>query len=538
MPVAWARAASPGGAASNRPVRMPDVPLRPSPPAEPADPSGPIRDLLAGVAPLLWISTDDEGHALSLVRQAAMALGRDVMLWDVVRGVRDGLIEPAAAEQGTEHPAAALLRLARLARPAVCVMCDLSAHLDDARTLRAARDLVARFADPPQALAGSALVLIDHRDELPAVLRAAATPVPIPPPGDEEIRGVVSSTLRRINKVRRIEARIGKKDLDTIVSNLRGLSRAQVERVVTGCVWEDRKFCADDLRMVQQRKREAIRAEGLLEFVDAPTSMDEIGGLARLKQWLRQRERALLPEAQAFGLEAPRGVLMLGVQGAGKSLCAKAIATAWKRPLLRLDPSVLYDRYIGESERRLRDALRQAELMAPVVLWIDEIEKGFASAASHSIDGGLSQRMFGTLLTWMQDHRHPVFLAATANDVEAMPPELLRKGRFDEIFFVDLPGDAARRAIFEIHLRRRGRDAGRFDLDALAQRSAGYSGAEIEQAVKSALHEAFSAKAGGGELTTDLLVRTLEGSPPLSVTMGERIARLRRWAQGRCVPAE
>jgi SpoVK/Ycf46/Vps4 family AAA+-type ATPase len=224
------------------------------------------------------------------------------------------------------------------------------------------------------------------------------------------------------------------------------------------------------------------------------------------------------------------------VQGAGKSLCAKAIATAWRRPLLRLDPSVLYDRYIGESERRLREALKQAELMAPVVLWIDEIEKGFASAASQSIDGGLSQRMFGTLLTWMQDHTHPVFLAATANNVQALPPELLRKGRFDEIFFVDLPSEAARRAIFEIHLRKRGRDASSIDVGLLASISEGYSGSEIEQAVKSALHEAFGTKSGA--VTTALLRRTLEESPPLSVTMQERISALRGWAQGRCVPAE
>jgi SpoVK/Ycf46/Vps4 family AAA+-type ATPase len=226
---------------------------------------------------------------------------------------------------------------------------------------------------------------------------------------------------------------------------------------------------------------------------------------------------------------------MLGVQGAGKSLCAKAIATAWKRPLMKLDPGVLFDRYIGESERRLRDALRQAEVMAPVVLWIDEIEKGFASAASHSIDGGLSQRMFGTLLSWMQEHRAPVFLAATANDIEALPPELLRKGRFDEIFFVDLPGAAARNQIFQIHIKKRGRDPKVFDLAALAEASDGYSGAEIEQAVISALHAAFSGKA---ELTTAMILKAVSGSPPLSVTMAERVGRLRAWAQGRCVPAE
>jgi SpoVK/Ycf46/Vps4 family AAA+-type ATPase len=226
---------------------------------------------------------------------------------------------------------------------------------------------------------------------------------------------------------------------------------------------------------------------------------------------------------------------MLGMQGAGKSLSAKAVATSWQRPLLRLDVGALYDRYIGESERRLRDALRQAEMMSPIILWIDEIEKGFASAASQSTDGGLSKRMFGSLLTWMQEHKTQVFLIATANDIEALPPELLRKGRFDEIFFVDLPGLEARRQIFSIHLAKRQRDPEAFDLDTLAEASDGFSGAEIEQAVIAALCQAFSANA---QLTTAGLTTAIKSSPPLSVTMAERVQELREWAAGRCMAAD
>ena len=241
------------------------------------------------------------------------------------------------------------------------------------------------------------------------------------------------------------------------------------------------------------------------------------------------------PQAVEFGLPAPRGVLMLGVQGAGKSLAAKAVATAWRWPLLRMDAGALYDRFIGESERRLRESLRQAERMAPVVLWIDEIEKAFASAGSHSNDGGLSRRMFGTLLTWMQERAAPVFLIATANDIAALPPELLRKGRFDEIFFVDLPDEEARRQILSIHLCKRNRVPGGFDLPTLAAACAGFSGAEIEQAIISGLHESFSA---GQELNTDMLLTAIRSSPPLSVTAAERIESLRTWAVGRCVPAD
>jgi SpoVK/Ycf46/Vps4 family AAA+-type ATPase len=257
--------------------------------------------------------------------------------------------------------------------------------------------------------------------------------------------------------------------------------------------------------------------------------------MKNLKSWLADREQAFEPEAAEKGLVPPRGVLMLGVQGAGKSLCAKAIATAWQRPLLRMDVGGLYDRYIGESERRLRDALRQAEAMAPIVLWIDEIEKAFAGAASTSTDGGLSRRMFGALLTWMQEHQAPVFLVATANDIEALPPELLRKGRFDEIFFVDLPGEEAREQIVRIHLVQRKQDPTQFAIPRIVEATKGYSGAEIEQAIISALYRVAS---GTSALTTDMIIHAAENSPPLSVTMRERVDELRRWAKGRCVPAD
>ena len=228
-------------------------------------------------------------------------------------------------------------------------------------------------------------------------------------------------------------------------------------------------------------------------------------------------------------------MLLLGVQGCGKSLCAKVVASAWRMPLLRMDPGVLYQKYIGESEARLREALRQAESMAPVVLWIDEIEKAFASAGSDSADGGLSQRMFGTLLSWMQDHRQPIFLIATANNLAQLPPELMRKGRFDEIFFIDLPGPAEREAIFAVHLGKRQRDKARFDLARLVAASEGFTGAEIEQAVISGLYAAYAEKA---ECTTEHIVAAIQTTQPLSVVMREQVERLRAWAKGRCVMAD
>ncbi len=492
-----------------------------------------LRSLLETPGSFIFIHTDEEQHALGLLRDTAVRMGIPLRMWDVIGGLKDGLVDPAEPEPGTEHPAAALVRITQYTEQMVVVMLDAAGHLADERTLRALRD-AAGFIGLRHDL-GIRLVLIDHKDCLPTVIRNGGTQFVLTPPDDDEVEQLVKATIRRINRLRPIEAAMTSRELTAVVRNLRGLSRRQVQQVISEVSLQDQRFDSADLPRILARKRDFVQSEGLLEFVQAPTDMSQIGGLDHLKLWLRQREQALSSEASKFGLEAPRGVLMLGVQGAGKSLCAKAIATAWKRPLMRLDPSVLYDRYIGESEQRLRNALRQAEMMAPVVLWIDEIEKGFASAASRSIDGGLSQRMFGTLLTWMQEHTYPVFLAATANDIEALPPELLRKGRFDEIFFVDLPGEASRRAILEIHLKKRGRDPAAFDIARLAKLSNGYSGAELEQAIVASLHEAFSSKS---EVSTAMIEAAIRSSPPLSVTMKERIDDLREWARGRCVPAE
>lgn len=489
-----------------------------------------LLSLIAGRARCVLIPTFEEGYALSLVREAALARTDDLFIWNVVRGVSEGLVEGSPPVPGTEHPAAALLHFAALPGAPICVCLDLLPHLQDDRTLRALRDLIHAFDRT-----GGTLLLIDHRDEPPPVLAAHCARFDIPLPSEDDLALLLKATLKAEHRDRALALDLNRRGWESLVHNLRGLTRRQARDVIEEAVRDDRRLSLDDLPRILARKRDLVRAGGLLEFVEAPRGMDEIGGLDRLKAWLARRERSFSPDAAAFGLSPPRGMLLLGVPGSGKSLCAKAIATAWRRPLLRLDPAVLYDRYIGESERKLRDALRQAQAAAPVVLWIDEVEKAFASAASRSTDGGLSQRMFGALLTWLQEHREPVFVVATANDIEALPPELLRKGRFDEVFFVDLPGRDARRQIAAIHVRKRNRDPASFDLDALADASDGRSGSEIEQAIISALHGAFADRAA---LDTARILAALHDSPPLSVTMAERIAALRAWADGRCAPAE
>jgi SpoVK/Ycf46/Vps4 family AAA+-type ATPase len=265
------------------------------------------------------------------------------------------------------------------------------------------------------------------------------------------------------------------------------------------------------------------------------TGLGEVRGLTRLKAWLEKRPAAFSPEAERFGLDPPKGIMIFGIQGCGKSLCAKAVSREWNLPLLKFDTSRLLEKYVGESEKNLRKSLHTAEAVAPAVLWIDEIEKMFPHAALTSdADGGLTMRLFGAFLTWMQEKKSPVFMVATSNDISALPPEFLRKGRFDELFFVDLPDLQQRQAIFSIHLARHQQQPAKFDLRQLAEASAGFSGAEIEEAVKSALYSAFDHKT---PLCVQMLIDELHSTYPLSVTMKEKIEALRAWARERAVPA-
>jgi AAA+ superfamily predicted ATPase len=503
----------------------------PPPPREP-DPDGILARDLDGMHPLVVIVTDDEADIRERI-SGAIGAGMALRQWSIVRGLSDGRIQSPAVPE-SEHPAAAL---AWLASPngsgrAVTVFHDLARHLDDPRTARALKEAAAAAH-----AALGAVVLVERTLPPPKDALAEAHVIELPPPSDAEIEAIVREVIQDVRRIRPIDVAIRRSNFARLVRNLRGLSRKQVRRLVTDAALHEHRFDDRDLSTVLVRKRNVLGdLGGVLEFVESPVSLDEIGGLANLKAWLAKRHLDRADEAAAFGLRPPRGVLLLGVQGAGKSLAAKAIATAWSVPLLRLDAGALFDKYIGESERKLRESLEQADRMAPAVLWIDEIEKGFASAASLSSDGGLSRRMFGTLLTWMQERTSPSFLAATANDISALPPELLRKGRFDEVFFVDLPTAEVREKILEIHLGKRKRDPKSFDLARLAAASEGFSGAEIEAAIESAMREAFGDEARA--LTDADLLQAFASSPPISRVMAGKIGELREWAKGKTVPAE
>ena len=480
--------------------------------------------------PIVSIETADETRAVELVTRVARDMGRPLFDWSVTTGLRRRLPQEGGRIAKTESPGHALAFVHDATQSALYVFRDLGRHLKDAALIRRLRDIQSVFKTHR-----STLILIDVGEALPPELRRLAVPFDVKWPDAEELMAVVRATLQEARVLDRAHVKISRRQLERLVQGLRGLTRSEAARAVAAAVYDDNVLNSDDLPRIVEAKRKTLASHGILESVPVDVSPEDLGGLEGLKQWVKRRRDGFSRKAREFGLPPPRGILLLGVQGCGKSLCAKIVAAFWNLPLLRMDPGVLYQKWVGETEARLRRALSQAETMAPVVLWIDEIEKTFASVSGASADGGLSQRIFGTLLSWMQEHRQTVFIVATANDVSRLPPELMRKGRFDEVFFVDLPDEAARAVIFGIHLRKRNRDAGAFDLDRLAAASAGFSGAEIEQAIVAALYGAFS---DGAEIDDDRLEAELKATRPLSVLMAERLAELREWARDRCVSAD
>jgi SpoVK/Ycf46/Vps4 family AAA+-type ATPase len=355
-------------------------------------------------------------------------------------------------------------------------------------------------------------------------------------PDRQRLRQIVDEVLVRISKTHTLQRRLDAAGLDTIADNLRGLTEEEAERAISQALVTRYALCPETVTDVLEAKKALLRRSEMLEFVEVSDTLASVGGLDNLKRFLAQRRGSWEEQARAFGLDPPRGVIILGVQGCGKSMCARAIAGEWKLPLVKFDTAAVYDKYIGETEKRIQKVFQVAEGLAPCVLWIDELEKVFAGsgADSASADAGVSSRLLASFLSWMQDRKAPVFVAATCNNVSVLPPELIRKGRFDELFFVDLPNQAERKQIFTIQLTRRKRNPTEFQLDRLAGAARGYSGAEIESVVQTALYAAYSQKQ---QLGDQHLLEAIQATVPLSTTRAEEIDALREWAGKRAVPA-
>jgi AAA+ superfamily predicted ATPase len=478
--------------------------------------------------PIVTVETSEEARFSTLVECVAEELGIPLYVWSVTAGLgRYG----GAALYNSDQPEQALTTIASIQGDGIFLLKDFCRYCDNDRISRRLRDLADGFRT-----ARRSIVLLGATVQLPPELDADAVAFQLGLPSVEELIGGVKATLAELNRTQGIASSLDAAGVGQLAKNLAGLAEDDALRVLRQCVLGRRKADAGLLDDVLEAKRQAMHTGGLLETIRRDASFADVAGLQRLREWIGKRKSALTPEGQRFGLVPPKGVLITGVQGCGKSLAAKAIAGEWGYELARLDAGALYDKFVGESEKRLKKALDVAQKISPVVLWIDEIEKAFASAGSSGdADAGLSQRLLATLLTWMQDRESGVFLAATSNNITILPPEMLRKGRFDEIFFVDLPVVASRTALFALHIRKRGRDAAEFDLAKLAGASDGFSGAEIEQAIAAGLYTAFGLKQ---QLTTEILVAEIQATQPLSVTRAEEIAAIRGWAKSRAVAAD
>lgn len=495
--------------------------------------------------PIIFIRSHEHERLHHLLMYLADSLNMPFYVWTRSKGLKHHFeLAVAKVEQrghkapmtvlespnrATMPPLAALEDVENEARRSLYFFQSLGTELSEPMVASKLRDAARQFLKHEGGIVISGTV----PEHLPDALHGLSTILEMPLPSLREYRSLAETLFRDLSQRMPLDFRLSRDEFTQLSRNLQGLSLLEAEKILTKAIIQDQQLGPEDIIEVRKAKKHLIEQEGLLEFYASEHKLDEIAGLQGLKTWLSKR-RAIVQrpeEARAFGLEFPKGILLLGVQGSGKSLCAKAVASDWQLPLVKLDPSSLFNKYIGESERNFRRATELAEKLSPIVLWIDEIEKAFAAGSE---DGGVSQRILGVFLAWLQERKGDVFVVATANDVSKLAPELLRKGRFDELFFVDLPGHETRKAILALHLRKRKRQPQRFDLDSLAKLSEGFSGAELEQAIVSGLYTAF---AEGEELSTELLEAEIRQTVPLSVTMAEKLQALRDWARGRAVEA-
>ncbi len=487
-----------------------------------------LRLLINSRHPILTVETAEEERLELLLTDVATELGVPLYDWSVTTGLAKSQGAPL---YNTDNPEQALANIALIQGDAIFLLKDFARYCENDKICRRLRDLAEKFRTVRRSI-----VLTAASMQLPADLEGDAMPFQLGLPAAEDLLAGVKQVLAELNREQRIPIALDGAAMMQLANNLVGLPEEEALRALRKSVLARGKADAGLLDAVLETKREALKTEGLIETMRRDASFGDVAGLRHLRDWIGKRKSALTPEGQRFGLVPPKGVLITGVQGCGKSLAARAVAGELGYELARLDAGALYDKYVGESERRLHKALELAQKLAPLVLWIDEIEKAFASAGSSGdADAGLSQRLLATLLTWMQDRESGVFLAATSNNITILPPEMLRKGRFDEIFFVDLPNAEVRAALFALHLRKRGRDAAGFDLGKLVAASEGFSGAEIEQAIVAGLYTAFSAKQ---QLNTEILVVEIQSTQPLSVTRAEEVQAIREWAKTRAVAAD
>jgi hypothetical protein len=494
------------------------------------DPRRELEMLLASRFALIVIESREEARVLQLVREASLKAGRGrgwaIFQWTVTEGLRRVDLDMGGAQKTVSEPAQLLRHLKATPMAGIYVLLDFHPYLSDPINVRMIKDIAQEYDKVPRTI-----VLMSHEVSVPQELEHLTARLKLGTPTRNERLGAITRVAQEwanANGGRSVQ--IDPKALDHLVDNLAGLEAPDTERLARQAIFNDGALTMADLPGVLAAKYQLLNRGGTLSYEPDTAKFADIGGLARLRQWLTSRKPAF--DGSAPELDPPKGVMLLGVQGCGKSLAARAAAGIFGVPLLRLDFGSLYSKWHGESEKNLRDSLRAAEGLAPCVLWVDEMEKALAAGDG---DSGVSRRVLGTFLTWLAEQRARIFVVATANYIQALPPELIRKGRFDEIFFVDLPNRAARADILAIHARKRGVKLAPEELNALAGHSEGFSGAELEQGIVAALYTSHSTKQ---PMCAALILHELRATQPLSVVMAEQVNGLRAWARDRTVPAD
>ncbi|MET0988977.1 MAG: AAA family ATPase [Steroidobacteraceae bacterium] len=486
-----------------------------------------LKALLGSRVPLVVIETRDEPHAVALLVGVALEVNSKahtpVFQWTVTDGLKRMDVELGAQRHNAE-PTEVLGSIRALSKPGIYVLLDFHPYLSDPKHVRLLKDICLEYGR-----CARTLVLISHALEVPRELEHFTARFDLSFPDRLERERIVECVASEWAQAQGARVRTDRKAYELLVDNLSGLSTGDTERLARSAIYDDGALTPSDLKPLMQAKYELLKRGGVLSFEYDTARFADLGGMRKLKSWLEQRRAGF---DGTTGLDVPKGVLLLGVQGCGKSVAARATAGVFGVPLLRLDFGALHNKYIGETERNLREALTTAEVMEPCVLWIDEVEKGLASGDG---DAGTSKRVLGSFLPWLAEKKSRVFVVATANDISALPPELVRKGRFDEIFFVDLPQAAARADILRLHASKRGLALSEPDIRALSSRCEGFSGAEIEQAIVSACYGAHAAKQA---VSAALVQREMAATRPLSIVMAERVAELREWAAERTVAAD
>ncbi len=477
--------------------------------------------------PVLWVVTSEEKRALQEIDDLAQAQRKPLFVWSVTSGLHNMALAAARGEPPKRDPLSTLAAIEDADEAGIWVLRDFHPFLREHTVVRRLRE--AAFALEASA---KTIILLGPVLKIPPELEKEITVIDFDLPTAEQLGKLLDEIIASSTRHGGIKVELDRRQRGRLIQACLGLTASEASNAIAKAIVEENgRLDSDAIESVTAEKQQIIRKSGLLEFYSSDERLTGVGGLDVLKEWLRKRVRAFSDEARAFGLPEPKGILLVGVQGCGKSLVAKSVANSWRLPLLRLDVGALFSSLVGSSEENLRTAIRVAESIAPVVLWVDEIEKGFSGVGSSNVsDAGTAARVFGSFITWLQEKRAPVFVIATANIVSQLPPELVRKGRFDEIFFVDLPTAAERTEIWRIHLEKRNRDPAQFDLHTLAMASEGLSGAEIEQALIAGLYEAFDQNR---PLEMGDLLDVLQETVPLSQMMQEEIDALRAWARRR-----